>query len=92
MGVAFSSISNNTLNITDTGGGDDGGGAILDEGGGGTYLMSTFSGNSTTISGGTTGNGGGAILSFGATSFSSLTIAGNRVTTPDAPRRPAERS
>ena len=84
VGVAFSSISNNTLNITDTGGGDDGGGAILDEGGGGTYLMSTFSGNSTTISGGTTGNGGGAILSFGATSISSLTIAGNHVTTPDA--------
>ena len=48
--VAFSSISNNTSNITDSGG-DDGGGAILDEGGDNVYLTSTLSGNSMTISG-----------------------------------------
>jgi hypothetical protein len=82
IGVAFSSISSNTANITDTAGGDDGGGAILDEGGDNVFLTSTFSGNSTTITGGATGNGGGAFYSFGTVLISSLTIAGNDTNAP----------
>ena len=81
IGVAFSSISNNTAIINDTAG-DDGGGAVREEGGGGTYLTSTFSGNSMTISGGGIDNGGGAIFSFGDTLITNATIAGNEITAP----------
>jgi hypothetical protein len=81
LGVGFSSISENFAEL-DVGGGDNGGGAILDLGGQSVYLTSTFSDNSVSLSFSgtpTAGNGGGAILTFGASQASDLTIAGNSI-------------
>jgi predicted outer membrane repeat protein len=83
--VFASSISGNTGNVASNFG-DNGGGGVYDAGGGGVYLDSTLSANTMTITGTGSGtgldNGGGAILSFGATTISDVTFAGNSTNEP----------